>query len=598
MENFIVREDGLYLNDEPFKLLSGAIHYFRIPREQWYRSLYNLKALGFNTVETYTAWNLHEPKEGVFDFSDRLDLKAFIELAQSLGLYVIVRPSPYICAEWEFGGLPAWLLTKENIRIRANDPVFLQAVERYYQELFQILTPLQITHGGPIIMMQIENEYGSYSEDKTYLRQIKALMEKYGADVALFTADGAWQATLRAGSLLEDKILATGNFGSHAKENFTALKAYQEKLGVKQPLICMEFWDGWFSRWGEPVVKRDQAELLAALREVLTLGAGVNLYMFHGGTNFGFMNGCSARRDHDLPQITSYDYGAPLNEAGEPTPTYYAIKELIGEMYPKLEQREPLVEKTLKVSDIKLTGQVDLFTCLEQVSEKYDSQYPQSMEALGSGYGYVLYRTQILRDKLTKERFRVIDARDRLGFYLDGEHVTTQYQEEIGEDIEAKLPNETGRLDILVENMGRVNYGSKLLANTQRKGLGRGVMADLHFILGWQQYVLNFDKLSALDFTGECLKGRPSFYRYEVELAEPGNCYLDLSGFGKGIALVNGHNLGRFWQKGPQLALFVPAEFLKQGKNEIVIFETEGIYQTKLNLVERPIYKHIEEDAQ
>ncbi len=178
MENFIVREDGLYLNDEPFKLLSGAIHYFRIPREQWYRSLYNLKALGFNTVETYTAWNLHEPKEGVFDFSDRLDLKAFIELSQSLGLYVIVRPSPYICAEWEFGGLPAWLLTKENIRIRANDHVFLQAVERYYQELFQILTPLQITHGGPIIMMQIENEYGSYSEDKTYLRQIKALIDR------------------------------------------------------------------------------------------------------------------------------------------------------------------------------------------------------------------------------------------------------------------------------------------------------------------------------------------------------------------------------------------------------------------------------------
>lgn len=596
MKTFEIKEDFL-LNGEAFKIMSGAIHYFRIDPADWYHSLYNLKALGFNTVETYIPWNLHEPKKGEFHFEGILDLERFLSIAKELELYAIVRPSPYICAEWEFGGFPAWLLN-EDTRIRTNEIGYLKHVADYYDVLIKKLVPHQLSNGGNILMIQIENEYGSYGEEKDYLRSVRDLMINRGITVPFFTSDGPWRATLRAGSMIEEDILVTGNFGSKAEENFASMQSFFDEHGKKWPLMCMEFWDGWFNRWGEPVVKRDQAELLEALREVLMLGAGVNLYMFHGGTNFGFMNGCSARREHDLPQITSYDYGAPLNEAGEPTPTYYAIKELIGEMYPELEQKEPIVEKTIKVSDIKLTGQIDLFTCLDQVSEKYDSQYPQSMEELGSGYGYVLYRTQILRDKLDKERFRVIDARDRLNFYLDGKYVATQYQEEIGEDIEVKLPNETGRLDILVENMGRVNYGSKLLANTQRKGLGRGVMADLHFILGWQQYVLNFDKLSEIDFTGECVKGRPSFYRYEFELAKTGNCYLDLSGFGKGIALVNGHNLGRFWQRGPQLALFIPAEFLNQGQNEIVIFETEGIYQTKLNLVERPIYKHIEEDAQ
>ncbi|MBD5068914.1 MAG: beta-galactosidase [Lactobacillus sp.] len=593
MDNLKVQEDKLYLDGQEFKLLSGAIHYFRVPRANWRRSLFNLKALGFNTVETYTAWNLHEPRAGEFDFTGQLDLGAFIKLAQELGLNVIVRPSPYICAEWEFGGLPAWLLNLQGVRLRANDPTYLACVERYYRELFKILVPLQRSYGGPIMMMQIENEYGSYGEDKSYLRSIKALMEKFGIDVPLFTADGAWRATLRAGSLLEDNVLATGNFGSHAKENFAQMRAYQAELGVKQPLLCMEFWDGWFSRWGKPVVKRDQAELLDALREVLLLGEGVNLYMFHGGTNFGFMNGCSARLEHDLPQITAYDYGAPLNEVGDPTPTYFMIQDLIHELYPELKQATPLYSQKIERLQIPLSHKTSLFGNLHHVTSRTDSQYPQTMETVGQFYGYLLYRTHIERDTLATEKLRVIDARDRVQVYVEEQHEKTQYQEEIGAPIEVKLPQKYNQLDILVENMGRVNYGSKLTAQTQQKGIRTGVMVDLHFVSDWQQYALDLSKLAQLDYKRPYLQQTPSFYKYTFDLAKTGDCYLDLTHFGKGVALLNGHNLGRFWQVGPQLALFCPASFFEVGKNEIVIFETEGKYCDTIDLVKEPIYKQL-----
>ena len=297
--------DAFYLNGQPFKILSGAIHYFRIDPDDWYHSLFNLKALGFNTVETYVPWNAHEPYKGQFDFSGRLDIERFIQTAQSLGLYMIVRPSPFICAEWEFGGLPAWLL-EEDMRIRSSDPAFIKAVSQYYDRLLGILTRYQVDQGGPILMMQVENEYGSYGEDKTYLRAVRDLMKEKGVTCPLFTSDGPWRATLRAGTLIEDDVFVTGNFGSKASYNFAQMQEFFDEHGKKWPLMCMEFWDGWFTRWKEPVIHRDPEELAEAVHEVLELGS-INLYMFHGGTNFGFMNGCSARGTLDLPQVTSYD---------------------------------------------------------------------------------------------------------------------------------------------------------------------------------------------------------------------------------------------------------------------------------------------------
>ncbi|MFD1394102.1 beta-galactosidase family protein [Lacticaseibacillus jixianensis] len=588
---FAIDHDFL-LDGRPFKILSGAIHYFRVHPAAWYHSLYNLKALGFNTVETYVPWNLHEPREGEFDFTGMLAVQKFLAMAQGLGLYAIVRPAPYICAEWEFGGLPAWLLPKQ-VRLRTNDPRYLEAIDQYYAHLMPELVAHQVTHGGNILMMQVENEYGSYGEDHAYLKALRALMRKHGVDVPLFTADGPWPAALNAGSLIDEGVLATGNFGSAAAHNFARLAAFHHAHGRDWPLMCMEFWDGWFSRWGEPVVRRAPADTAAALREVINRGS-VNLYMFHGGTNFGFMNGTSARLAHDLPQVTSYDYDAPLNEQGNPTPKYFAIQQMVHEVMPLLPQKAPLVKATLPPGGAKLTAKVSLLEVLDQLAAPISAAYPQPQEALGQTVGYTLYRAHPLiagTDKGEPAGLRVIDARDRVQVFLDRQPVGTQYQEAIGAPL--PLPAAAGRhqLDLLVENMGRVNYGPKLGAITQQKGIRTGVMVDLHFITGFTQYVLDLKRASQVAFTKAWRAGEPGFYRYQFELAEPLDTYLDTRGFGKGVMLVNGVNVGRFWDRGPTLSLYVPAGMLHQGVNEVIVFETEGRFQEELHRVDHPIYE-------
>lgn len=590
MKNFRIGE-VFYLDGKPFKLLSGAIHYFRIAPTDWYHSLYNLKALGFNTVETYVPWNMHEAKEGVYDFSGILDLERFLSIAQDLGLYALIRPTPYICAEWEFGGLPAWLLEK-GVRVRSDDPKFLHYVERYYNVLLPKLVPRQLDHGGNILMFQVENEYGSYGENKHYLRQLKAIMTNHGLSMPFFTSDGAWQATLRAGSLIDDDVLVTGNFGSRAKINFANMRAFFQQHGKKWPLMCMEFWDGWFNRWKEPVIKRDPEELADSVMEVLKEGS-INLYMFHGGTNFGFMNGSSARRDKDLPQVTSYDYDAILDEAGNPSPKFYALQKRMKEAYPELTYTEPLIKDTMAMEGIPLKRKVTLQGTLQKLSQMSRHFYPKSMEELGQATGYILYRTALPRDQ-QEERLRIIDARDRVQVFVDGEKVATQYQDDIGSDIMIRQKTAQSQLDILVENMGRVTYGHKLEAPTQRKGLGRGVMADLHFVGEWEHYPLPLDNLEQLDFDAPWQDGLPSFYEFDFECQNPQDTYLDMSLFGKGVAFINGYNLGRFWQVGPTLSLYLPGVLIKKGRNTITVFETEGIYQNQLSLKHHPVYKDIE----
>ena len=498
------------LDGKPFKILSGAIHYFRVHPSDWYHSLYNLKALGFNTVETYVPWNLHEYREGEFDFSGILDIERFLKTAEDLGLYAIVRPSPYICAEWEFGGFPAWLLTKK-MRLRTDDPAYLAAIDRYYTALMPHLVDHQVTHGGNVIMMQVENEYGSYGEDQDYLAAVAKLMQQHGVDV---------RAVIKRGS--------------------------------------------------------------------------VNLYMFHGGTNFGFMNGTSARKDHDLPQVTSYDYDAPLNEQGNPTPKYFAIQKMIHEKLPEVQQAKPLVKPTMAPASHPLTAKVSLFAVLDQLAKPIAASYPQTQEFLGQYTGYTLYRTQPLisgTDKGTPAKLRVIDARDRVQAYLDQKWLATQYQEAIGDDI--LLPEVEGhhQLDLLVENMSRVNYGSKIEAITQFKGIRTGVMVDLHFIKGYQQYPLDLNRASRLTFTEGWQPATPAFYKYTFDLTAPQDTYLDCRGFGKGVMLVNGVNVGRFWEKGPTLSLYVPAGLLHAGKNDVIVFETEGRYAESLKMADHPIFK-------
>ena len=582
---------SFYLDGQEFKILSGAIHYFRIQPEDWYHSLYNLKALGFNTVETYVPWNMHEPKKGQFDFQGILDIEKFLQIAQDLGLYAIVRPSPFICAEWEFGGMPAWLLT-EDMRIRSSDASYLQAVADYYDELLPRLVPRLLDKGGNILMMQVENEYGSYGEDKNYLRAIRQMMLDRGLDCPLFTSDGPWRATLRAGTLIEEDLFVTGNFGSKADYNFAQMQEFFDEHGKKWPLMCMEFWDGWFNRWKEPIIKRDPEELAQAVHEVLKQGS-INLYMFHGGTNFGFMNGCSARGVTDLPQVTSYDYDALLDEQGNPTPKYFAVQKMMETYYPEYPQMKPLTKESFELRDIALSEKVSLFEALPDLAQPVESLYPLKMEDLGQSYGYLLYRTEASWDA-DEEKIRVIDGRDRMQLFVDGKLMATQYQAEIGQDIfVAGEKKATHRIDILIENMGRVNYGHKFLADTQRKGIRTGVCKDLHFLLNWQQYPLSFENTENIDFSKGWQPEQPAFYAFDFEMKALKDTYLDLSSFGKGLAFVNGVNIGRFWNVGPTLSLYIPHSLLKEGHNRIIIFETEGEYEESINLVNQPTFKTI-----
>jgi len=582
---------SFYLDGQEFKILSGAIHYFRIQPEDWYHSLYNLKALGFNTVETYVPWNMHEPKKGQFDFQGILDIEKFLQIAQDLGLYAIVRPSPFICAEWEFGGMPAWLLI-EDMRIRSSDASYLQAVADYYDELLPRLVPRLLEKGGNILMMQVENEYGSYGEDKDYLRAIRQMMLDRGLDCPLFTSDGPWRATLRAGTLIEEDLFVTGNFGSKADYNFAQMQEFFDEHGKKWPLMCMEFWDGWFNRWKEPIIKRDPEELAQAVHEVMKQGS-INLYMFHGGTNFGFMNGCSARGVTDLPQVTSYDYDALLDEQGNPTPKYFAVQKMMEAYYPEYPQMKPLTKESFELRDIALSEKVSLFETLADLAQPVESLYPVKMEDLGQSYGYLLYRTEASWDA-DEEKIRVIDGRDRMQLFVDGKLIETQYQAEIGQDIfVAGEKKATHCIDILMENMGRVNYGHKFLADTQRKGIRTGVCKDLHFLLNWQQYPLSFENTENIDFSKGWQPEQPAFYAFDFEMKALKDTYLDLSGFGKGLAFVNGVNIGRFWNVGPTLSLYIPHSLLKEGHNRIIIFETEGEYEESINLVNQPTFKTI-----
>lgn len=591
--SFQIGQKDFLLHGKPFKILSGAVHYFRIVPQYWYKTLYNLKAMGCNTVETYVPWNLHQPQPNAFCFDKRADLVKFLQTAQDLDLYVILRPTPYICAEWEFGGLPAWLLNIPNLRLRQNCPLFLAEVDRYFAELLPRVAPFQITQGGNILMMQIENEYGSFGNDKNYLRAIRDLMHKHGVSVPLFTSDGAWQNALEAGALIEDDILPTGNFGSRSDQNLDELQRYFDTHSKSYPLMCMEFWDGWFNRWKEPVITREADDLVACTKALLDR-ASINFYMFQGGTNFGFWNGCSARLDTDLPQVTSYDYDAPVREWGEPSEKYYRLQKVLAE-YPNASPIvEPILPSITAYQSVQAVNSVSLFATLEKISQKVESPHTLTMEQLGHYHGFVLYRANptAYSDDI---KLRIFQGRDRIQIFNDSEKVATQYQHEIGQDVMLATPNGKFRLDLLVENMGRVNYGGKLLAPTQRKGIGAGVVLDLHFHTGWTHYPLDFSRLAEIDWQSGKDPAVPSFYQFELTIdAEPQDTFIDTGSLGKGVIFVNGENLGRYWNEGPTCYLYLPAPLLKQGKNEIIVFETEGVDIYELRFSDKPIYKTLD----
>lgn len=585
-DKFEIRED-FYLNDKKIQIISGGIHYFRIVPEYWQDRLEKLKALGCNTVETYIPWNLHEKKKGCFDFSGMLDIAKFVGIAQKLGLWVILRPSPYICAEWEFGGLPWWLLKEDGMRLRCSYEPYLKHVREYYEKLFEVIKPLQITEGGPVILMQVENEYGYYGDDTAYLESMKQIMIDCGCSVPLVTSDGPWGDAFECGKL--DGALQTGNFGSKGKAQFDVIR---QKIGDK-PLMCMEFWVGWFDSWGVANHQTgDVTEHVKDLDEILSLGH-VNIYMFIGGTNFGFTSGANYY-DELTPDVTSYDYDALLSEDGQVTPKYEAFRQVIGK-YAALPQVE-LTTKIIRKSYGKLTvnRSAGLFDNLENLAKPVQNVVPLSMEKLDQGYGYTLYQSELSKEKKI-EKLRLWGANDRANIFVDEKPVLTLYDRELLTEHTFKEPlnlshgSETGcgsRMDILVENMGRVNFGPAL--EHQRKGIDGCVQINSHQHYNWKQYCLPMEDMSGIDFTKPAQKGTPGFYEFTFQTEELGDTFVDFTGWGKGCILVNGFNIGRFWDKGPQKRLYLPAPLLKRGMNTILIFETEGKIAGSITLCEEP----------
>lgn len=571
--------DDFYLNGEKIRIISGGVHYFRIVPEYWRDRLEKLKALGCNTVETYIPWNLHEKKKGVFDFSGMLDVARFVKLAQELGLWVILRPSPYICAEWEFGGLPWWLLKEDGMKLRCMYEPYLKHVREYYEKLFEVIAPLQITNGGPVIFMQVENEYGYYGDDSAYLEYMKQLMIDCGCTVPLVTSDGPWGDAFDCGRI--EGVLQTGNFGSKGKQQFGIMR---RKIG-NRPLMCMEFWVGWFDNWGvECHQTGDLAEHVKDLDEILSEGH-VNIYMFIGGTNFGFTNG-SNYYDVLTPDVTSYDYDALLTEDGQITPKYEAFKEVIAKYARIPEVKLSTDIRRRAYGQLKAGRSAGLFENLDNLAAPVESVTPQSMERLGQGYGYILYESE-LKYEGDIEKLRLYDANDRANIFMDEKPLVTLYDRELLEEHTFETPVPRGeKLSILAENMGRVNFGPAL--EKQRKGIDRCVTINGHQHFYWKQYCLPMEDLSGLDFSKAPKEGTPGFYEFTFEAEEPGDTFLDFTGWGKGCVLLNGFNLGRFWEIGPQKRLYIPAPLLKKGSNTILIFETEGKAPGTITLCDEP----------
>lgn len=561
-----------YLDGKPFTVLSGAMHYFRIPRAYWRDRLLKLYECGFNTVETYTCWNLHEKREGEFDFSGNLDIVEYIKEAQNIGLNVILRPGPYICAEWDFGGLPSWLLAYENMPLRCYDERFLTKLKRYYKELLGRIRPYLSTNGGPVFMLQIENEYGSYGDDKIYLRSIVDIYKQNGMDCLFFTSDGPTYSMLTGGTLEEH--LAVANFGSSPKRNL----AIMSKLYPNRPLMCGEFWSGWFDHWFEQHHVRPSDEIVECVREFAELGASFNFYMFHGGTNFGFTNGANYSNVYRAT-ITSYDYNAPLNEAGDRTETYYRLREIIEKHYGKAPALTAKETEKAAYGKVALSQKAMLFDNLERISAPIRVAAPKYMEEIGQDFGYVLYRTEIHGPRNDSNlNFDVMH--DRAQIFINGEKRATweRWDKEgiSNHPINMSLgTSEAVKLDILVENMGRINYGPELL---DHKGL-HGVRLANQYHFNWQMFPLDMTDLSPLIYQSiqEDTAEGPVFLKGTLKIDEaPKDTFIRLDGFTKGFVVINGHNLGRYFNPaGPQKTLYVPAPYLKEGENEIIVFESD-----------------------
>ena len=632
---FAIEGDHFTLNGKPFKVLSGELHYARIPREYWHARLKMARAMGLNTIATYVFWNVHEPTPNHFDFSGNADLVAFIKAAQEEGLYVILRAGPYSCAEWEFGGYPAWLLKdpRMSTALRTNDPAFMVPVERWINRLAQEVAALQIGHGGPILITQVENEYGSFVQaekaplDPThaYMTHMRDIFIRAGfTDSLLDTVDGGDE--LPAGGV--PGVFTGVNFGTGEH------KPEMDKLATFQPgkpLLVTEYWPGWFDYWGHPHQTRALQAQIEDVDYILNRGAGINLYMFHGGTSFGFMSGANLNNGNYLPQVTSYDYGAPLDEAGHPTSKFLAFRKIFAKYATCSKVESKAKESEAKDNDVvilspaknpRISAEADTNStmkadnqtgeaCLPLIPDPppvitiptitltestplwnnlpkpIPSDTPKPMERFDQAYGYILYRHQL--PAAISGNLVLDELHDYAQIYVDGKLIGSLDRRNKQSTLSITTTG-TARLDILVENSDRVNFSPAMRGES--KGITKSVTLAGVPLTGWQVYPLPMTTLPAFSTSKIVILseakdprissespqpalGVPTFYRGHFTLTTPGDTFLDVRPLGKGALWINGNPLGRFWNIGPQQTLYVPGPWLHKGENEIVIFDLQ-----------------------
>ncbi|HZQ43099.1 MAG TPA: beta-galactosidase family protein [Acidobacteriaceae bacterium] len=563
------------LGGKPYQIISGEMHYPRIPRPYWRDRLRKARAMGLNTITTYVFWNLHEPQPGHFDFSGQNDLGEFIREAQAEGLNVILRPGPYICAEWELGGYPSWLLKDRSLQLRSENPAYLAAIHAWFTRLGQEIRPLLAKNGGPIIAVQVENEYGSFGDDVHYLEDIKQeLMQAGMGDTLLYTANPP--QGLRNGSLPD--LPAVVNFGAgDAQKSFAAL----EQFRPDGPRMSGEYWAGWFDKWGEDHHVTDGQKEAAELRWMLDKGYSVNLYMFDGGTSFGWMNGADSHTGTDYhPDTTSYDYDAPIDEHGDPSYKFNLFRKAILD---HTHTSITALPSKVRLKSFPISPEILSASLWRNLPTPKNSRAPLTFEDLDQSYGYVLYRTGL--DEGQGGRLILEGLHDYAQIYIDQQLIGT-LDRRLGQTT-LDLPRVThaATLDILVENTGRVNYSHAIL--TERAGLTGSVSLDGEEFRNWENFSLPMDDLSSLRFERERCSG-PCFFKTNMEVTTPADTYIDTQALDKGQLWLGDHNLGRFWSIGPQYTLYAPGCWEQRGANRITIFDLDARRNEKLVSVTTP----------
>ena len=572
---FTATGDHFMLDGKPFQIRSGEMHFSRVPRPYWRDRLRKMKAMGLNTVATYMFWNVLEPEPGQFAFTGNNDAAAFMRAAKAEGMYVLLRPGPYACAEWEWGGYPYWLANIPDLKVRSRDPRFLEACGRYLKEVAAQLTPYQVSKGGPILMVQVENEYGSYGSDKDYLGFIRDTLKGAGFNVPLYTVDGPSDSMLSGGTLPD--VFAGVNLGGDPEGGFKQLAKYKQS----QPQFCGEFYPGWFDQWGQGHSLVPLPDGLKDFEWMMSRGISFNLYMVHGGWTPGFMNGANVDGGDYHPQTNSYYDDTCIDDAGRPTAKFYAYRDVIkkyspaGETLPEL----PEAQAVITIPTVQFTECASL---IQNLPKPVLSDRPMTFEQLHSPYGFVLYHAAL---QPGSGQLELKDLQDRAVVLDSGKEMDRRLHQS-STDLTLSSPS----VDILVENLGRVNYGKQIL--TERKGVG-GVTWKGAEVAGpnkWANYRLPMSSLKGLRFTRDMRPG-PAFYRAHFDLAQTGDTFLDMRNWNKGVVWVNGHSLGRYWKIGAQQATYVPGCWLRKGRNEIVVFELYDVENKSVTGVQNPIWE-------